>query len=77
MRDANRYLTPGRDNILSSFFSKLISDEDKEEMMDEINSNINESQISEFIAKSNKEYIQNHFDMMKLENEEMNYIKMV
>lgn len=72
LRDANRYLTPGRDNILSSFFSKLISDDDKEEMMDEINNNINESQISEFIAKSNKEYIQNHFDMMKLENEEMN-----
>lgn len=71
LRDANRYLTPGRYNILSSFFSELISDEDKEEMMNEINNNINESQISEFITNSNHEYIQNHFDMMKFDNEEM------
>ena len=72
LRDATRYLTPGRDNILSSFFSKLISDEDKEEMMDEINNKINKSQISEFITNSNEKYIQNHFNEMKLENEEMN-----
>lgn len=72
LRDADKYLTPGRYNILSSFFSELVSDEDKEEMMDEINANINESQISEFITKSNQEHIQNHFDKMKLENEEIN-----
>ena len=72
LRDANRYLTPGRYNILSSFFSELLSDDDKEEMMGEINNKINESQISEFITESNQEYIQNHFDRMKFENEEMN-----
>lgn len=71
LRDANRHLTPGRYNILSSFFSELISDEDKEELMDEINNDINESQISEFITKSNQKYIQNHFDEMIFENEEM------
>jgi len=41
LRDANRYLTPGRYNILSSFFSELLSDDDKEEIIDKINDKLN------------------------------------
>lgn len=69
LRDANRYLTPGRYNIISSFFSELVSEDDKEKMMNEINTNINESQVSKFIIDSNKKHIQDHFDKMTFENE--------
>ena len=72
LRDANRFLTPGRNNILSSFFSELVSDDAKEEMMDEINKAINKSEISDFINKSNQDYIQNHFNMMKFEDDDIN-----
>lgn len=41
LRDADRYLTPGRYNILSSFFSELLSDDDKEEIIDKINDKLN------------------------------------
>ena len=40
LRDANRYLTAERCDILSSFFSKLFSDDYKEDMMDEINNKL-------------------------------------
>ena len=69
LRDANRYLTPGKNNILSTFFSELTSDKKKEEMMNQINTTINESQISNFITESNQKHIQNHFDEMTFKEE--------
>lgn len=64
LRDANRYLTPGRDNILSSFFSKIVSDKDKKEMMNEINNNINNSKISDMINEFTEKYVKTHFKVM-------------
>lgn len=74
LRDANRYLTPGRHNILSSFFSKLVSDEDKKEMMNEINNNINNSKLSDMIDESTEKYIENHFKSMIFNEDSINLL---
>ena len=66
LRDVNRYLTPGRNNILSSYLSEVVSEDNKEKMMDEINDKISESQVSKFIIKSNEEHVQGHFNNMIL-----------
>lgn len=62
LRDANRYLTPGKNNILSSFFSDLKSNKDKSDLIDEINENIKKSELSQFINKSTEKYIQKCFN---------------
>ena len=69
LRDANRYLTPGRQNILSSFFSELVSEDEKEEMMEEINGFIVDSKISKFITRSNEGHVQTHFKEMTFEDD--------
>lgn len=74
LRDANRYLTPGRENILSSFFSKLVSEEDKQEMMGEINNNINSSKISDMINESTEKYIETHFKAMIFDEDSINLL---
>lgn len=71
LRDANRYLTPGRNNILSSFFSELSSDDEKETMMNEINDKITESKISKFITEKNEKYVQGNFDRMTFNDDEI------
>jgi len=62
LRDANRYLTPGRNNILSSFFSDLTDEQEKFNLINEINGNIKNSVLSTFITKSTENYIQKIYD---------------
>jgi len=58
LRDANRFLTPGRYNILSSFFSDLKDDNEKSKLINEINDTVKNSDISDFIKESTDNYIQ-------------------
>ena len=65
LRDSRRYLHPGRNNILGKFFSKVESAEyDKNELIQDLNEQINEHRIIDFIKSSKEGYIDSHLDGM-------------
>jgi|GEM_PF-6062993 putative ATP-dependent endonuclease of OLD family len=71
LRDAERYLTSGKPNIIGKLFSKVVSDEKKEEWMDELNKNIDGSKLSKFIKNYNNEHIQNYLNELIFNDDEM------
>lgn len=66
LRDSGRYLHPGRNNILGKFFSKVESEYNKNELIQNLNEQINEHKIVNFIKSSKEEYIDPHLDGMTL-----------
>lgn len=64
LRDSGRYLRPGRNNILGKFFSKVESEYDKNELIQDLNEQINEHRIMNFIKSSKEGYIDSHLDGM-------------
>ncbi len=64
LRDSGRYLRPGRNNILGKFFSKVDSEYDKNEMIQDLNEQINKHRIMSFIKSSKEGYIDSHLDGM-------------
>lgn len=65
LRDAKKYLNPGRYNYLSQFFEgideKMINHNfDKTEMVTNLNKQIEDSSFSEFINEVNNQHISNH-----------------
>ena len=64
LRDSGRYLHPGRKNILGKFFSKVESEYDKNELIQDLNEQINEHRIMDFIKSSKEGYIDSHLDGM-------------
>ena len=70
LRDANRFLSPGRYNILSDFFKEAINENEQEEIMEDINNFISKSKANKLINKYKDKNIQNHLKSLSLENEE-------
>ena len=64
LRDSRRYLRPGRNNILGKFFSKVESTYDKNELIQDLNEQINEHRIMDFIKSSKEGHIDSHLDGM-------------
>lgn len=64
LRDSRRYLRPGRNNILGKFFSKVESSYDKNELIQDLNEQINEHRIMDFIKSSKEGHIDSHLDGM-------------
>ena len=64
LRDSRRYLHPGRNNILGKFFSQVESEYDKNELIQDLNEQINEHRIMDFIKSSKEGYIDSHLDGM-------------
>lgn len=64
LRDSGRYLRPGRNNILGKFFSKVESEYDKNELIQDLNEQINEHKIIDFIKSSKEGHIDSHLDGM-------------
>lgn len=65
LRDAKKYLNPGRYNYLSQFFEgideKIINENyDKSKMVDELNNHITKSSFSSFINEINNQHISKH-----------------
>lgn len=74
LRDANRYLKPGKLNKLSNLFSDIelkCENYEKESMMQDINSQIQSSNISEFINYVTDEYINNKLKEISLRDKEL------
>lgn len=64
LRDSGRYLHPGRNNILGKFFSKVESEYDKNELIQDLNEQINNHRIMNFVKSSKEGYIDLHLDGM-------------
>lgn len=64
LRDSRKYLHPGRNNILGKFFSKVESEYDKNELIQDLNEQINEHRIMDLIKSSKEGYIDFHLDGM-------------
>lgn len=77
LRDAKKYLTPGRFNILGKFLSdideKKFSEEyNKEEMIDELNNKIDNSSFLDFVKEVNSEYINGHLKNLTFDDNNLN-----
>ena len=77
LRDAKRYLTPGRSNILGQFLSdidekKFSEDYDKEEMIDDLNNKIENSSFLDFVKEVNSEYINDHLKNLTFDDNNLN-----
>lgn len=70
LRDANRFLSPGRYNIISDFFKEAINENEQKEIMEEINNFISKSEANKLINKYKNKDIQDHLKSLSLENEE-------
>ena len=65
LRDYGRFLSPGRNNILGKFFTKVESEEhDKNELIQDLNEKINQHEIMDIIENSKEKYIDSHLDGM-------------
>lgn len=74
LRDAKKYLNPGRYNYLSQFFEgineKMINKNyDKTEMVFNLNKQIEDSSFSEFINEVNNQHISNHLRNVSFDDE--------
>lgn len=72
LRDAERYLTSGKPNIISKLLSKTILNKDKKHLMNEINKEIKESKLSEVINDFNQKNIQNNLNNMIFKEDNIN-----
>lgn len=72
LRDAERYLTSGKPNIISKLFSKVTSEEDKKIFMDDLNDKIRNSQLSDFINDYTENSVQNYLNEMIFKEDCMN-----
>ena len=74
LRDAERYLKPGRYNQLGDLIigldeTHITKDYTPEEMVEQLNKNIEDSKFTEYIKKVNKKYIANHLDKITFEED--------
>lgn len=77
LRDAKKYLSPGRFNILGQFLSdideKKFSEEyDKDKMIDDLNNRIQNSSFLDFVEDVNEEYINNHLTNLTFDDNNLN-----
>jgi putative ATP-dependent endonuclease of OLD family len=68
LRDSRRYLHPGRNNILGKFFTKVETEYDKNELIQDLNEQINGHKIMNFIESSKEGHIDSHLDGMTHSN---------
>ena len=65
LRNYGKYLSPGRNNILGKFFTKVKSEEyDKSKLIQDLNEKINQHEIIDFIENSKKIHIDYHLEGM-------------
>lgn len=72
LRDAKRYLSPGRNSIISSFFSEIVDEKEKVKLINNLNKSIDACGISEVINKFTDECIEKHFKSMIFKDDEIN-----
>lgn len=77
LRDAKKYLSPGRYNILGQFLDEIdekkFSDEyDKDEMVEDLNNKIQSSPFLDFVGDVTEEYINKHLTKLTFDENNLN-----
>ncbi|WP_413826200.1 ATP-dependent nuclease [Methanobrevibacter sp. UBA337] len=77
LRDAHRFLEPGNYNKLGKLFSSINSESInekyiKDDMIQQIKTDISKSELSNFIEDVQRDYILNHLNKITFENNDLN-----
>ncbi|MCC7553951.1 MAG: AAA family ATPase [Methanobacteriaceae archaeon] len=74
LRDAKRYLKPGKNNQIGNFFSKVELGEEfeKEKMINSLNETIKDEDIFKFIKEAKEKHIDTHLNEITFDNNNIN-----